>query len=244
MRIWKLRLLIILPILSLVVFFIDYLIFHDIRDIENWIINSLGFVFIEVLLVIVVLQELLERRERASRLSKLNNLIGLFFSETGLMLLDKFLRINRTVRCESCFVATTSWSARDFDAAVQNVKTIDTTIKPTPDELSDIKNALVLKRDFLVRMMESPNLFEHERFTDLMQAILHLDEELEHRTDLRTVPPSDLAHLSNDTLRAFRLLLVEWLEHMKYLSVAYPYLYSLAVRINPLNPHSDPVVRE
>lgn len=243
MQFWKQRWIIALPILSLVVFLIDYLIFHDIRDIETWVINSLGFVFIEVLLVTIVLHELLERRERASRLGKLNNLIGLFFSEAGLTLLEKCLKVNRTVMCESCLVATPEWSERDFNTAIRQVKAVDTTMSPTPDELADIKVSLMARRDFLVRMMESPNLFEHERFTDLMQAILHLDEELEHRADLRAVPPSDLAHLSNDALRVFRLLLVEWLEHMKHLRLSYPYLYSLAVRINPLNPERDAVVR-
>ncbi|MDW5563760.1 MAG: hypothetical protein SA339_11085 [Methanomassiliicoccus sp.] len=242
MRTSHLKLLIILPVLSLACYTIDYLLFRNQQDIENWILNSLGFVFIDVLLVTIILQDILERRERASRLGKLNNLIGLFFTECGLDLLEKFLSLNTEVKCESCFAATTQWSAGDFDRAIDKVRSANTAIRASPEDLEGVKNDLVNHRDFLVRMMESPNLFEHERFTDLMMAILHLDEELKHRKNLYGLPRSDIEHLNNDCLRVFQLLVGEWLEHMKHLRQTYPYLYSLAVRINPLRPDPDPVV--
>jgi hypothetical protein len=37
---------------------------------------------------------------------------------------------------------------------------------------------LLSKRDFLVALMENPNLLEHESFTDLLWAVFHLVEEL------------------------------------------------------------------
>jgi hypothetical protein len=243
MRARHLRLLLILPILSIIVYTIDYLIFQDQNDIGNWILNSLGFVFIEVLLVTIFLHDVLERRERSERLSKLSNLLGLFFTESGLTLLDKFLAMDNTVKRDTRFVVTPEWTIQDYDEAISLVRNLNMSIKASPEDLEGIRTELVDKRDFLVRMMENPNLFEHERFTDLMLAILHLDEELKHRKDLWALPPSDLAHLSNDSLRVFQLLIVEWLEHMKHLKVNYPYLSSLAVRINPLNPKSDPVVK-
>lgn len=243
MRAGHLRLLIILPVLSLMCYLLDYILFRDQQDIENWILNSLGFVFIDVLLVTIILQDILERREREARIGKLDNLIGLFFTEGGLDLLRQFLRMDISVKDVDPLVATDRWSIQDFNEAIDKAGAMDAHIKATPDDLAKLKRGLIENRDFLVQLMESPVLFEHERFTDLMMAILHLDEELKYRQDLTALPRPDIDHLSNDCLRVFRLLLVEWLEHMKHLKQSYPYLYSLAVRINPLSPNPDPVVK-
>jgi hypothetical protein len=243
MRTSHLRLLIILPVLSLMCYLLDYFLFRDQQDIENWILNSLGFVFIDVLLVTIILQDILERREREARIGKLDNLIGLFFTEGGLDLLRQFLRMDISVKDVDRLVATDRWSVRDFNEAIDRVGAMDARITATPDDLAKLKRGLIENRDFLVQLMESPVLFEHERFTDLMMAILHLDEELKYRQDLKALPRPDIDHLSNDCLRVLRLLLVEWLEHMKHLRQSYPYLYSLAVRINPLSPNPDPVVK-
>ena len=45
-----------------------------------------------------------------------------------------------------------------------------------------------------------------------------------------------------DMNRAYRLLLLEWLEHMNHLQEDYPYLFSLAVRTNPFNPEASVIV--
>ena len=102
--------------------------------------------------------------------------------------------------------------------------------------MNDIKNLLVGKRDFMIRLLENPLLLEHETFTDLLWAVFHLTEELEGRTDLSTLSDADYAHLSGDIGRAYNLLVREWLLYMRHLEKNYPYLFSLAVRMNPFNP--------
>ena len=168
MRTSHLRLLIILPVLSLMCYLLDYFLFRDQQDIENWILNSLGFVFIDVLLVTIILQDILERREREARIGKLDNLIGLFFTEGGLDLLRQFLRMDISVTEVNGLVATDRWSVQDFNEAIDKVGAMDARIKATPGDLAKVKRGLIENRDFLVQLMESPVLFEHERFTDLM----------------------------------------------------------------------------
>jgi hypothetical protein len=75
---------------------------------------------------------------------------------------------------------------------------------------------------------------EHERFTDLLWAVSHLEEELAARRSLEGLPPSDLAHLAGDAERAYGRLLAQWLEYMIHLQRFYPYLFSFAARTNPL----------
>ena len=99
------------------------------------------------------------------------------------------------------------------------------------------------KRDFLLRLLENPNLLEHDSFTDLLWAVFHLTEELSHRVDVKQLPEADYEHLSGDIERAYRLIISEWLDYMKHLKSNYPYLFSLSIRTNPFDQDASPEVR-
>ncbi len=90
---------------------------------------------------------------------------------------------------------------------------------------------------------ENPNILEHETFTDLLWAVFHLAEELENRVDVKNLSDTDYSHISGDMKRAYILLVSQWLNYMKHLKSAYPYLFSLAVRINPFDPDASPIVK-
>jgi hypothetical protein len=96
---------------------------------------------------------------------------------------------------------------------------------------------------FLLRLLENPNLLEHEAFTDLLRAVFHLTEELIARKDFSKLPISDFEHLAGDIKRAYILLVHQWLDYMKYLKNNYPYLFSLAMRTNPFDQEISPVVK-
>jgi hypothetical protein len=109
-------------------------------------------------------------------------------------------------------------------------------------DLEKLKSFLIGKRNFLLGLLENPNLLEHESFTDLLWAVFHLTEELENRVDVKRLPDNDFAHLSSDIKRAYILLVVQWLSYMKHLKNDYPYLFSLAIRTNPFDPKASPIV--
>ena len=98
-----------------------------------------------------------------------------------------------------------------------------------------IKNFLKDKRQFLLALLENPNLLEHDSFTNLLWAVFHLTEELMHRRRLENLGDADYEHLSGDIKRVYHLLIAEWLEYMKHLKANYPYLFSLAMRTNPFD---------
>jgi len=75
-----------------------------------------------------------------------------------------------------------------------------------------LREFLLSKREFLLRLLENPNLFEHESFTDLLWAVFHLTEELDFREDkLAQIPDSDYKHLGGDLKRVYSLLIQQWL---------------------------------
>jgi hypothetical protein len=92
-------------------------------------------------------------------------------------------------------------------------------------------------------LLENPTLLEHEAFTELLQAVFHLTEELSYREDVLNLPDTDKEHLSGDIKRAYSMLVRQWLHYMKYLKYNYPYLFSLALRTNPFDRESSPIVK-
>ena len=54
-------------------------------------------------------------------------------------------------------------------------------MKSASGNLDELKLFLISKRNFLLMLLENPNLLEHDAFTDLLRAVFHLTEELGFR---------------------------------------------------------------
>jgi len=106
-----------------------------------------------------------------------------------------------------------------------------------------LKEFLAARRQFLLALLENPNLMEHDRFTDMLWAVFHLAEELEARDDFGKLPESDLRHLAGDVERAFSAVSQEWVLYAEHLKTNYPFLFSLVSRTHPFREKAEPVVR-
>ena len=62
--------------LSVIAYFIHYLIFHDIHHTFIRMTGDLAFLLLDVLLVVVLIERLLARRERQPELEKLDMVVG------------------------------------------------------------------------------------------------------------------------------------------------------------------------
>ena len=233
-----------LIIASALTYTIHYFIFRDLHHIFIYMIGDFGFLFLDVLLVILLIERLLSRREKRSIMNKLNMVIGTFFSEVGLELLRKFSNfVINSQNLERQLEISPDWEKKDFKKAMAAVQNFPYEIKTDKSSLFEIREFLLSKRSFLMRLLENPNLLEHERFTDLLWAVFHLTEELVFRGDLlEDLPDTDYEHLNIDLQRAYSKLTIEWISYIAHLKESYPFLYSLAARVNPMNPQASPVV--
>ena len=241
---WMLSISLLLIIASVLTYTIHYLIFRDLHHILIYMIGDFGFLFLDVLLVILLIERLLSRREKRSIMNKLNMVIGTFLSEVGLELLRKFSNfVINSQNLEKQLEMNTDWEKKDFKKAMTAIQKFPYQIKIDKTSLFEIRQFLISKRSFLMRLLENPNLLEHERFTDLLWAVFHLTEELVFRGDLlEDLPDTDYEHLSIDLQRAYSQLTIEWISYTAHLKESYPFLYSLAARVNPMNPQASPVV--
>ena len=65
-----------LLLLSVILYFIHYLIFHDPHHIFIYLLGDLAFMPIEVLLVTLIVDRLLGAREKRATMEKMNMVIG------------------------------------------------------------------------------------------------------------------------------------------------------------------------
>jgi hypothetical protein len=240
---WQVVLGLTLIILSAIVYFAHYLVFHDVHHIFIYLVGDIAFVFIEVLLVTLVIHQLLAEREKRAMLEKMNMVIGTFFSEVGTPLLKYIAKFDTQVNTIRNDLATTKTiNHKHFMSLSKKLKRHDASLKSSIKDLVRLRTFLCGKRDFLIRLLENPILLEHGSFTNLLWAVFHLADELGHRKNLKRMGTTDHGHINGDIKRAYGLLLNEWLDYMRHLKDNYPYLFSLAMRTNPFDPKVKPEV--
>jgi hypothetical protein len=241
---WQFFLGIALLSLSTIFYLIHYAIFRDAHHIFIYLIGDIAFVFIEVLLVTLIIHQVLGLREKKLLLEKLNMVIGAFFSEGGKDLLKIFAGFDpQAERIRQGLIVTDQWTTTEFLAMSKNMKQNRHDIDVSRNNLTELKQLLVGKREFLLHLLENQNLLEHDTFTELLMAVFHLTEELAYRKDITHLSGEDQKHLANDMRRAYTLLIAEWLDYMRHLKDNYPYLFSFAMRTNPFDPDATPELK-
>jgi hypothetical protein len=241
---WQIIFGISLIVLSICVYFVQIEIFRDPRETFFLLFQDLAFIPISVLMVTLIIDQLLRIKEKRAMLKKMNMVIGAFFSEVGTTLLKSFADFDLNFeKIRRNLVITSDWSEQDFSHVRKQLEEYDYDINSKKSDLENLKHFLVGKRDFLLGLLENPNLLEHESFTNLLWAVFHLTEELASRADVRGLRDTDHKHLSGDIKRAYVYLISEWVAYMKHLKADYPYLFSLATRTNPFDPDASPEVR-
>ena len=228
---------------SAILYFLHYTIFQDAHHIFIYMIGDLAFLPLEVFLVVIVIERILTRREKQAILQKLNMVVGAFFSEVGTELLQNLLDCyDKRDEIVKRFAVRQDWTHNDFKEALAFARTLDEKPHCLNIDLDELRVFLIQKRPFLLRLLENPNLLEHELVSDLLLATFHLTEELELRTSLKGLPDSDLEHIAGDIKRLYGHLTAEWVSYVEHLKADYPFLFSLVVRTHPFQESPSAVV--
>jgi hypothetical protein len=241
---WQAYLGVVLLILSLLLYFLHFIIFRDVRHIFIYLLGDLAFLPIEVLLLTLIVDNLLSAREKRLSMERMNMVIGVFFSEMGNELLKHFHRFGLCPEELARELKNAArWSKKDFSKIENMAKTHEYRLDIEKGDLQELAGFLKIRGDLLLRLLENTNLLEHETFTDLLWALNHLTEEFSYRKNLDALNDPDFEHIKGDIKRVNGLLIFEWLRYLRHLRENYPYLFSLAVRINPFDPGASIEVR-
>ncbi len=232
-----------LVILSVVLYALHFLVFHDLYHIGIYTLGDIAFLPLEVLLVTLVFHQVLESRDRRQRIEKLNMVIGMFFSTIGTQLLTYISNNDPNLdEIRPLLIVTDTWTDETFLEVAKRLKRHPCRVRIENVDLDAVKRFLGSREDFLLRLLENPVLLEHETFAELLRAGFHFNEELQRRPGFSGLPETDMAHLAGDLERIYGLLIREWLNYMRYLQKNYPYLFSLAMRTNPFDETASAIV--
>ncbi|WP_462316278.1 hypothetical protein [Methanobrevibacter sp.] len=246
---WKVKFSIVMVLLIIIIYGSNYLVLGDAEHIISYIWTHLGFIPVDILVVAFLLDEIIEKKEKEAMLEKLDMLMSTFFSEVGNELITQLSTANKYKASTENLKSIKDWDEKDFDNKLDELKgasldfQADIPAEKREEFLETLGNLLASKREFIINMINNPNLLEKEEFTELVNAILHLDEELEHRKDLTLVTDTDFGHLNGDMKRVYDKLVYEWVYYLKYLYKNYPYMIALVVRTNPFDEDADVYVK-
>lgn len=246
---WKAKFSMLMVILIIIIYGSNYLVLGDAEHIISYIWTHLGFIPVDILIVAFLLDEIIERKEKEAMLEKLDMLMSTFFSELGNDLIGQLSAVNKYDADTKSLKSIKNWDEKDFDAKLDELKnaSLDFQANIAPEEreefLENLRTLLVGKREFIINLINNPNLLEKEEFTGLINAILHLDEELEHRTDFALVNDADFGHLNGDMQRVYNKLVYEWVYYLRYLYKHHPYMIALIIRTNPFDEDTDVYVK-
>ena len=246
---WKVKFSILMVILAIIIYGSNYLVLGDAEHIITYIWNHLGFIPIDILLVAFLLDEIIEKMEKEAMLEKLDMLMSTFFSEVGNDLISQLSSANKYKTDTESLKSIKNWDDKDYENKLNELKgspvdfSADIAAEDREEFLENLRELLSSKREFIINLINNPNLLEKEEFTGLINAILHLDEELEHRTDLALVSDTDFGHLNGDMNRVYNKLVYEWVYYLRYLNRHYPYMIALIIRTNPFDDDAEVYVK-
>ena len=233
----KILLAVLLLLPSAAAYALHWAIFRNAHDILFYLLMDVAFLFVQAVLATLVFDQLLNAHERQTIRRKLNVAIGVFFSQVGTPLLRLLSAFDgRAEDVRKHLRIDGAWTEAHFAKMQAVLRSHEPAIDAGRGDLALLKATLEQQRDFLLRLLENPNLLEHETLTEMLWAVFHLADEFAHRPSLANLPAPDRKHLELDIQRAYDWLVREWLHHMQHLRATYPYLFSLAVRTNPFNP--------
>ena len=203
----KKLMLVALVSVSIVLYGMDYILLGSAKELTIWFLGNLAFLPVYVIIVTLMIERVLKERERQAVMRKLNMVIGVFFSEVGNRLLKELSAY--VVSCGELkrhLLVNGIWKDQEFSTAVEFLRKSDIKIESSHCEKLGLKRFLVEKRGFLVSLLENQNLLEHESFTDLLWAVFHVTDELEHRKNLKKLGAGDMNHVSGDIQRRGRIV--------------------------------------
>ncbi len=228
-------LIVTLTTVSAMIYAIQYVLFHDIHDTFFLMLQDMAFLPFQALIVSLVINKFLNITERRRTTKKINVIISTFFVESGVEMMMEISRFDQNHLKECELIQMNELEHKDVKTAKKLVENFEYNFQVKSEKLGELASIMDKNRGFLLKLLENPNLLEHEAFTDMLWAVFHVADELKTRGDLKTLSESDTSHLAVDLQRAYKAMVKEWIGYIYYLKEEYPFLYTIAIRKNPFS---------
>jgi hypothetical protein len=224
-----------LSISSICIYFIQIKIFHKPDDTLFYLFQDLAFIPVQAIIVTIILNKLLNVIETRHKLKKINVIISAFFSETGTSILFSLAKLHDNHNFCKLFDISDINNKEKFKILKKQIKELDNKISFTTEKFDSLRCILAENKSYMIAMLGNSNLSEHDSFTDMLWSVFHVADELGSRATRGELSEADIVHLKTDIKRAYTMMLLEWVNYLKYLNDEYPYLFNMAIRKNPFS---------
>lgn len=216
------------------IYLVQVLVFRDARTTVFYMLQDMAFLPVQAVLVTGFINVLLNRREKIAKRQRSNMTIGVFYGEVGSQLIAQVLAVmeNRSDLAGAVRSAL-PLSESAYRKLLRDIVALTPRFSEEPASMERLRSFLVQKRGLVLDFLRSGDLLEHERFAELLWAVLHLADELAARDRLADLPAEDVRHLHGDCVRVLRLLIPAWADYVRHLRDDYPYMYAFVLRVNP-----------
>ncbi len=215
----------------------------DLGGTTKFLFNAMGVLPLNLLLMTFIFNKLLTVHNKREKKQKRDMLVGVFFSECGNSLLRMMANLDQSRgQLNECTGKPEHWDGKGQEKIYELFSAYKPNFKAEREDLAHIRTALNKEHKYLLTLIDHPALVGHGKFSDLVWALFHLEDELNHRSDFNALPDSDIDHLSGDIARVYNHILSQWVDYIVYLKGNYPYLYSLAIRTSPFKAEADVVI--
>ena len=220
--------------LSAVLYLFSYLIFGEAHEMMKSITEEIAFMPIYIFITAVIAEKLLSKQEKIEMSMKMNSLVGIFFNEIGYEMIRILTKYDNNIRK----IKDELHDAENLDAAMAKrirsiVETHKYIVPIKTDDIYEIYELLLSKKDLMLVLMSNTSLIEKHGFSDLLLSVGHIIEEINTRCEISKFDDENTGHLHIDIERAYKNLINEWVAYMLYIKKDYIYLFKQAIRINP-----------
>jgi len=220
---------------SAVIYIIQNAIFHEPSQTAFYLFQDMAFVPVQALIATLVIDGFLKMQEKRRKIKKINVVISTFFVDTGINIMMAMSGFNKNHN-KACEIIKIEEFINNKGRNVKKaLSEFEYCFYADPNKLEELAAIMDKNKEFLLNLLDNSNLLEHESFTDMLWAVFHVGDELKTRGDLKRLSNAEIDHISDDMLRAYSAMVMEWISYIIYLKNEYPFLYAIAIRKNPFN---------
>lgn len=211
-----------LGLISVCIYGLQILLFHDLRNTEFYILQDLAFIPISIAITTVVVGNIMDSRSKKEAAEKAGMLRSVFFSDIGRTLIAKLNSIS-----ESSIV-----TCLEEDATIQEkqdrIRSCSVKVDADGKTYEYIRSFLNDKKHDLITLSGNNDLMDQDDFTQMLGGIFHLLDEFELRGSFDELNTEDISHMNDDFAKVLVLLAVNSAANAEFQQKNFPDFYRKA----------------
>ena len=211
-----------LVLLSILIYGIQILVFHDLHTTGFYILQDLAFVPISFAITTIVVGQIMDDRQKAESAQKTRMLTSTFFTGLGSQLFEEISKV------ATMDISPNDLLCEDEKKIPEQLKRIDEEsiqIQINKEVFEQIEQLIQAEKMELIELASNPLLLEQECFTQLRWGLFHLLDEFRLRGVYDQLTEADITHYNSDIEKMFRLLLKNWVKNSFFVHATYPNFY-------------------